>query len=88
MGLGTRLIIFHNNIIICLIGTCNYKKSLDLDAWTYSYCNYVIKPQPFFPPEFDVAARAILRTDMSLNKEDINCANAEQVYTHLIRIME
>lgn len=70
-----------------IIGTCNYKKDLDLDAWTYSYCSYAAKPPPFFPTEFDVAARAILRTDLSLNKEDINGANAEQVYTHLIRVM-
>ena len=72
--------------LVCL-GTCNYKKSLDLNAWTYSYCNYATKPPPFYPPEFDVAARAILHTDMSLNKEDINSANAEQVYVHLIHIM-
>ena len=70
-----------------LLGTYSYKKNLDLNAWTYSYCNYATKPPPFFPTEFDAAARAILQTDMSLNKEDINSGNAEQAYTHLVRTM-
>ena len=50
-----------------VIGTHDYKKDLDLEAWTYNYCNYAIKPPPFFPTEFDVAARAILHTDMSFS---------------------
>ena len=70
------------------VGTCDYKKSLDLDAWTYSYCDHATRPPAFYPVEFDTAARAILSSDLLLNKEDINSANAEQVYKHLCRVME
>ena len=43
-----------------LVGTKNYKKDLYIDAGSHS-----CKTQPFYSPEFEDAARAIIQTDMS-----------------------
>jgi hypothetical protein len=74
--------------VILVLGTCDYKKELNFDAWTYSYCRYASQPPPFFPPEFQAAATAIMQVDLRMCKEDITANNAEQIYTHLVRIME
>lgn len=68
-------------------GTQNYKNHLDIDAWAFCY-HLSCKPQRFYPPEFDDAARAILQADLSLTRYDITTNNAGQVYTHLVSILE
>ena len=39
-----------------------------------------------YPGEFDVAARAILRQDLGMEKHEIDENNAKVVYTHLLHI--
>ena len=68
------------------IGTVNFIKNLDADAWCYSYVNYAQQPEPFYPDEFYNAAVAILQTDLNLQPIDINIENAETVYKHLLNI--
>ena len=70
-----------------VLGTYDYKKELSFDAWTYSYCRCATQPLPFFPPEFQAAATAIMQVDLGMCKEDITANNAEQIYTHLVRII-
>ena len=68
------------------IGTVNLKKSLDLDAWCYSYTNYARQAEPFYPVEIYRAAVAILQNDLNLIPSDITFDNAQNVYQHLLNI--
>lgn len=69
------------------VGTQNYQKYLDIDAWAFCY-HLSCKPQHFYPPEFGDAAREIMQADLSLTRENITIDNAEQVYTHLVNVLE
>ena len=76
----------HNWYNYC-VGTTNLKKPLDLGAWCHCYENYAHLPQPFYPDEFDEAARAILNTDLTLTPNELTMDIAEAVYTHLLNTL-
>lgn len=69
--------------MVC-VGTQDYKKSLDTDAWAYCYTTECCKPPELFPPEFAIAAERILRVDLHLEKYDITINNAKFVYLYLL----
>ena len=74
--------------MMIIAGRTDYKKTLDIDAWTYCYSKYAMTPKPFFPPEFEAAAGATLMAAFNMQKSDITIQNAKQIYTHLIHIFE
>ena len=67
------MIIF--NRLSFLSGTCDYKKDLNFDAWTYSYCRYASQPPAFFPPEFQAAATAIIIIIIIIETHHNRCSN-------------
>ena len=69
------------------IGVQSYKKGLDYDVWIHCYLEYARKPSPFYPPEFEDAATAILERDFSMTRDNLTIENAEPVYHHLVQTM-
>lgn len=73
---------------ISFLGSSDYKKTLDVSAWSFCYTNLACRPLPFYPPEFKEAATVIMQEDLHMTKDDINVANAKIVYLHLINAFE
>lgn len=67
-------------------GTSDFKKPLAIDGWAHCYINYCCKQPAMYPDEFDVAARAILRQDLGMEKHEVDEDNAKLVYIHLLHI--
>lgn len=79
----SRLPLMHC-IVNLSIGTEDYKKTLNMDAWLYCYTTKCCKPPPLYPKEFDVAATSILNHDLHMEKRDITADHAKLVYLHLL----
>lgn len=75
-------------VLVMITGQTDYKKTLNINAWTYCYSQYAMNPMPFFPPEFQIAAETILMTDFNMQESDITIHNAKHIYTHLVHIFE
>lgn len=85
-----------NNILwftlICVVyhytGTSDYKKNLDISAWSFCYTNMACSAPPFCPTEFVEAATVIMQQELHMTKDDINIENAKRVYLHLKNVFE
>lgn len=75
-------------LLLLSLGTCDYKQALDLEGWAYSYINFGCKAPEYYPNEFYLAATEILRSDMNMEKSDINEHNAKAVYLHLLNVFD
>ena len=67
------------------LGVQSYKKGLDYDVWIHCFLEYARKPSPFYPPEFEDAATAILERDFNMSENNITLENAESIYCHLVQ---
>ena len=70
------------------VGTQDYKKRLDLSAWSYCYINLACKSPPHYPQEFEATAVAIMQQELRMTKTDITVNNAKRVYLHLVDVIE
>ena len=74
--------------ILCNIisGTNDYKKALDVEAWSFCYINLACKP--LYPSEFEEAATSIMQHELHMTKDSIDIENAKKVYLHLINAFD
>lgn len=70
------------------IGTNDYRKALDIEAWSFCYMNLACKCPPLYPPEFEEAATAIMQQELHITKDSIDIDNAKRVYLHLINTFD
>ena len=66
-----------------VIGTTDYRKTLNIQAWSFCYMNFACK-SPLYPSEFEAAATEIMQQKLHMTKDSINIENAKRVYLHLI----
>ena len=54
------------------VGAQWYKKAVDYEIWVHCYLEHARKPSSLYPPEFEVAATAILECHFNVAKDDIS----------------
>ena len=74
--------------IVVYIGTNDYRKALDIEAWSFCYMNLACKSPPLYPSEFEEAATAIMQQELHMTKDSIDIENAKRVYLHLVNTFD
>lgn len=72
-------------MLTVMLGTCDYRKELDLSAWEYCYTTQCCKAPTLYPETFKDAADNILHHNLHMEKCGITTHNAKHVYMHLLR---